>query len=107
MSAALRTAVRDGRKHPSPNSGWSEAAYAGAVGRRLGGRNEYGGRIEDRPELGAGEPPTTADIGRAARLCAVVTGLAALLAVGVARRPLLRFGRPGRHPGRRSRCDDR
>jgi adenosylcobinamide-phosphate synthase len=84
--AALRIAVRDGRRHPSPNSGLSEAAYAGALGLRLGGRNVYGGRLDDRPMMGDGKPPCLADIPRAARLCAAVTGAAAVIAALIARR---------------------
>ena len=84
--AALRTAVRDGRRHPSPNSGVSEAAYAGALGLRLGGRNVYEGRFDDRPTMGDGKPPSPDDIPRAARVCAAVTAAAALLAAAVARR---------------------
>jgi adenosylcobinamide-phosphate synthase len=82
---ALRTAARDGRKHPSPNSGLSEAAFAGALGLRLGGRNVYQGRVEYRPVLGAGASPGPADIGRATRLCAAVT-VAAAAAAGLAAR---------------------
>ncbi|WP_231486481.1 cobalamin biosynthesis protein, partial [Candidatus Blastococcus massiliensis] len=43
---ALRTWLRDGAAHPSPNSGRCEAAMAGALGVRLGGRNVYGTRVE-------------------------------------------------------------
>jgi adenosylcobinamide-phosphate synthase len=82
--AALRTALRDGRRHPSPNSGFSEAAYAGALALRLGGPNVYAGGTEDRPHLGDGAAPTPADVPRAARLCAAVTASAALFAAGVA-----------------------
>jgi adenosylcobinamide-phosphate synthase len=83
---ALRTAARDGRKHPSPNSGVSEAAFAGALGLRLGGRNVYQGRVEERPVLGDGAAPTPADIQRANRLCAGVTLAAAAVAALGARR---------------------
>jgi adenosylcobinamide-phosphate synthase len=65
---------RDGRKHPSPNAGPVEAAFAGALGRTLGGRLSYGGRVEERPLLGDGRAPDVADIARAARLSAAVTG---------------------------------
>ncbi|MDO9409600.1 CobD/CbiB family cobalamin biosynthesis protein, partial [Patulibacter sp.] len=51
---AWRTWIRDGAAHPSPNAGRVEAAFAGALGVRLGGRNVYGGRVEDRPVLGDG-----------------------------------------------------
>jgi adenosylcobinamide-phosphate synthase len=77
-------AIRDGRRHPSPNSGWSEAAYAGALGLRLGGANSYGGRVEQRPLLGDGRPPGPADVPRAVRLCAAVTASSAVLAAASA-----------------------
>ena len=83
---ALRTAARDGRKHPSPNSGISEAAFAGALGLRLGGRNVYRGRVDDRPLLGDGAAPGPADIRRANRLCAGVTVAAAGVAALAARK---------------------
>jgi adenosylcobinamide-phosphate synthase len=82
--AARRVAIRDGRRHPSPNSGWSEAAYAGALGLRLGGANSYGGRVEQRPLLGDGRPPGPADVPRAVRLCAAVTASSAVLAAASA-----------------------
>jgi adenosylcobinamide-phosphate synthase len=81
-SAALRAWRRDGRKHPSPNAGPVEAAFAGALGRTLGGRLTYAGRVEDRPLLGNGPAPSVADIGRAARLSAAVSLAAGALAVG-------------------------
>jgi adenosylcobinamide-phosphate synthase len=89
--AAWRVARADGRKHPSPNAGWCEAAYAGALGVRLGGRNVYGDRVEDRPVLGSsGRPPAQGDIARAVRLeravSAAATGLAVLTAAGLAGR---------------------
>jgi adenosylcobinamide-phosphate synthase len=82
-SGALHTWWRDGAAHPSPNSGRCEAALAGALGLRLGGRNVYGARMEDRPLLGDGRPPDPADVGRAVRLStAVWTAAAVLAAVG-------------------------
>jgi adenosylcobinamide-phosphate synthase len=72
---------RDGGKHPSPNAGPVEAAFAGALSRTLGGRLAYGGRVEDRPLLGNGPAPTVADIPRAARLSAAVSIAAGVLAV--------------------------
>jgi adenosylcobinamide-phosphate synthase len=84
--AALRVARRDGRNHPSPNSGMSEAAFAGALGLTLGGRNVYAGRVDDRPVMGDGTVAAVADIRRANRLCAAVTVAAAALAAAIARR---------------------
>ena len=42
-SAAWRIARRDGRKHMSPNAGIAEAAFAGALGIRLGASCNGGG----------------------------------------------------------------
>jgi adenosylcobinamide-phosphate synthase len=72
-----RTARRDGRTHPSPNAGRMEAAFAGALGVRLGGPLRYGGRLEQRPSLGSGRRPTTRDIRRANRLSLAVGAAAA------------------------------
>ncbi|QMV23974.1 cobalamin biosynthesis protein [Streptomyces sp. SCUT-3] len=88
---ALRAARRDGRRHPSPNAGPVEAAFAGALGVRLGGTLSYGGRTEHRPVLnGGGRPVVPADIERAVRLArrvnagALAVCVAARLAVGAA-----------------------
>ena len=48
---------RQAPAHPSPNVGVAEAAFAAALGVRLGGSNTYGDRTEERPALGAGRPP--------------------------------------------------
>jgi adenosylcobinamide-phosphate synthase len=87
---ALRTWLRDGGAHPSPNSGRCEAATAGALGLRLGGRNVYGNRVELRPSLGDGRPPTAGDIERAVRLSRTVWTAAAILAATARLTPLLR-----------------
>ena len=80
--SAVRVWQRDGHKHPSPNAGPVEAAFAGALSRTLGGRLSYAGRVEDRPLLGDGPAPGVHDIARAARLSGAVTAGAAVLAVG-------------------------
>ena len=82
--AALTTWLRDRDRHPSPNSGQCEAAMAGALGVRLGGRNVYLGRVEERPLLGFGPLPRPTDVRRAARVSAAV-GVAALLVCGAGR----------------------
>ena len=82
---ALEVARRDGRRHPSPNSGVAEAAFAGALDVRLGGRNDYGARIEQRPLLGAqGSAPTRVDLARAGRLSQAVTIGAVVFCAAVA-----------------------
>ncbi|MDP1819384.1 MAG: adenosylcobinamide-phosphate synthase CbiB [Acidimicrobiales bacterium] len=66
---AVWTAVRrDAPAHPSPNSGVAEAAFAAALGLRLGGESRYGDRVELRPPLGTGRPPGARDIAAAVRL---------------------------------------
>lgn len=52
FKTSLRTMLRDGKKHPSPNSGISEAAMAGALGIRLGGPSTYQGRLSEKAYLG-------------------------------------------------------
>ena len=49
----FRTAFRDGRNHTSPNAGLPEAAFAGALGVKLGGPNFYHGGRVDKPYIGA------------------------------------------------------
>jgi adenosylcobinamide-phosphate synthase len=49
---SLRTMLRDGRKHLSPNSGIPEAAMAGALGVRLGGPSFYAGMLVEKPYIG-------------------------------------------------------
>ncbi|MDP9094891.1 MAG: adenosylcobinamide-phosphate synthase CbiB, partial [Actinomycetota bacterium] len=44
----LRIASRDAPRHPSPNAGWCEAAFAAALDIGLGGTNVYGERVERR-----------------------------------------------------------
>jgi len=67
-------------RHPSPNAGVAEAAFAAALGLRLGGENRYGDRIEVRPTLGTGRPAEAGDIRRAITLSQQVTlGLAAVV----------------------------
>ena len=82
--AALAAWRRDAREHPSPNAGPVEAAAAGALGVRLGGRTEYAYGAEDRPTLGRGSAPVPADLVRAARLSRCVGLLAAGVAVAAA-----------------------
>ena len=49
---AAQAIWRDAAKHPSPNSGISEAGVAGALGIQLGGLNYYGGIASQRATMG-------------------------------------------------------
>ncbi|WP_221564974.1 adenosylcobinamide-phosphate synthase CbiB [Alkalihalobacillus sp. TS-13] len=50
--SAFRIWKRDAKKHPSPNSGWGEAAIAALLGVQLGGINYYAGVISKRSLMG-------------------------------------------------------
>ena len=80
-SDALRTWRRDAGRHPSPNAGVVEAAFAGALGVRLGGPTQYLHELQIRPTLGDGPAPSVADLRRAVALSRAVQAAAALLAV--------------------------
>ena len=47
-----RLCWRDASLDPSPNSGWSECAYAAALGVQVGGINYYRGRVQQKSLLG-------------------------------------------------------
>jgi adenosylcobinamide-phosphate synthase len=53
--AAFTAMYRDADRHVSPNAGWPEAALAGALAIRLGGRRSYGGREVDLATMGDGK----------------------------------------------------
>ncbi|RYE84317.1 MAG: cobalamin biosynthesis protein CobD [Hyphomicrobiales bacterium] len=83
---AWATALSDAKKHESPNAGWPEAAFAGALDMKLGGPRNYEGEVVDLPSFGTGRPDLgPADIERALRLYAatlnVTLAVTALLAV--------------------------
>jgi adenosylcobinamide-phosphate synthase len=52
---------RDRKRHPSPNSGYPEAAVAGALGVQLGGTNYYQGVVSRRPLMGDATKKLAAD----------------------------------------------
>jgi adenosylcobinamide-phosphate synthase len=52
---------RDAKKHPSPNSGWGEAAVAAILGIQLGGINYYKGIVSNRAKMGDPLIPIQAD----------------------------------------------
>lgn len=99
-AAAIWGAVRrQAPAHPSPNAGIAEAAFAAALGVRLGGMNSYDGRVENRPALGAGRPPAPADIPRAVVLSGEVgLLLAAMLTAAATTRSAASARRTCRQP---------
>lgn len=52
--SACATALSEGANHSSPNAGYPEAAFAGALNVELGGPSYYHGRLVDKPHIGTG-----------------------------------------------------
>jgi len=69
---------RDGSAHPRPNHGQVEAAFAGALEVRLGGRTVYPHGVRERPVLGHGRTPDAGDLTRGVELSRVVGAAAAV-----------------------------
>lgn len=86
---ALRAYRRYRSAHEGPNAGHPEAAYAGALGLRLGGPTAYAEGVVDKPwMLPEGRDAGPEDIGRALRLLAWQSAFfLALLVVAVAGAP--------------------
>lgn len=83
---ALRYAWRDGRSQPSPNSGYPEAAVAGALGVRLGGLNYYRGVPSQKATLGEALRPLSLEVFAGTRqLLYATSALAVLLVWSVSR----------------------
>lgn len=77
--ACLRSAISFHGLHPSPSAGWFEAAFAGALGVRLGGTNFYEGARHDYPVMNpAGRKARARDILQSMRLMALSTALSAI-----------------------------
>lgn len=71
-SRAWQTARKEGSHHSSPNAGYAEAAFSGALAIRLNGPNYYGGVLVDKPWIGAAFHPVR--IGDIARACLLMMG---------------------------------
>ncbi|GAA3541340.1 cobalamin biosynthesis protein [Amycolatopsis ultiminotia] len=74
---AWRAWRRDTIAHPSPNAGRVEAAFAGALEIRVGGRTVYPQGVVELPVLGVGRNPDAGHVTRAVELSRVVGWLAA------------------------------
>lgn len=90
---AWRSVLRDARKHRSPNAGWPEAAFAGALGLSLAGARHYGGVLVDDAEMGAGgrREANAADIRRALKLYRAADATLVAL-IGLIAAPLVLYG---------------
>jgi len=95
---------RDAAAHPNPNAGRVEAAFAGALEIRLGGRTVHAYGVEERPVLGAGRSPDAGHVRRAVELSRVVGALggvaASVLAIGFGGLPRRRIALAARRVAR-------
>jgi adenosylcobinamide-phosphate synthase len=74
---SIKTIKKDSRNHSSPNSGYPEAATAGALGIKLGGTNLYFGKPVYKPTIGDGRRAIEKqDIQRTIMLMIVAYGIA-------------------------------
>jgi adenosylcobinamide-phosphate synthase len=85
-AAAWRSVLRDAGRHRSPNAGYPEAAFAGALGLALAGQRVYGGVSVDDAVMGDGRREATAADIRAAlalyrRADALLIALVGILAL--------------------------
>jgi adenosylcobinamide-phosphate synthase len=75
---AIKVVLRDARSQPSPNAGFPEAAYAGALGIRLGGTNVYGGRCVPKAFVGDAKRALTIDLQPMVRRLLYITSVLAV-----------------------------
>lgn len=82
--SVLATARAEGTHHSSPNAGYPEAAFAGALQVRLNGPNYYGGQLVEKPYIGiAFAPPQVHHISQACRLATRASELGVAVCFGV------------------------
>jgi adenosylcobinamide-phosphate synthase len=90
LTAVMKTGLRYRGRHESPNSAHPEAAFAGALGLKLGGTSIYGGSVRNLQEIGDGsEKAGPHHIHEAVK----IMNLASLLGLGVALILSVRRGR--------------
>ena len=82
FARALKTMMRDGGNHPSPNSGRPMSAMAGALGVALGGPAVYQGVLEKKPFIGSGGELPGPDSGRKAVRLTLAGSLIGMLIMG-------------------------
>lgn len=82
FAGSFRIMLRDGKKQDSLNSPISEAAMAGALGIRIGGRCTYAGKIVEHPYLGEQRRPISISLIKEAVTISAITSLL-MLAVGI------------------------
>jgi adenosylcobinamide-phosphate synthase len=77
---SLKTAIKEGANHSSPNAGLPEAAFAGALAVKLNGPNFYDGQLVDKPYIGIRFGKTS--VVHVKKACDIMM-LASLLGLGI------------------------
>lgn len=83
--AALRITLRDRLNHASPNSGYPESAFAGALGIQLGGPASYFGVVSQKPTIGDPVNPIEFPTIKQAYGLMYLSSLVALILMGAVR----------------------
>lgn len=79
---SLRIMLRDRHNHKSPNCAYPEAAFAGALGIRIGGTNIYFGKVVEKPTIGDADRDISADdIPKSVRLMYAASALTLVLCI--------------------------
>ena len=79
-----QTALNEGANHSSPNAGYPEAAFAGALAVKLNGPNYYSGKLVDKPYIGVHFGKTSlVDIKKACHIMMLASLLWLIVAWGV------------------------
>ncbi len=82
--SSWKIAWRDGMKHPSPNSGFPEAAVAGALRIQLGGLNFYNSSVSSKPFLGDNvNPLETRHIKESIKVAYICSALVLILGIAL------------------------
>nr|WP_010242983.1 adenosylcobinamide-phosphate synthase CbiB [Acetivibrio cellulolyticus] len=77
--------IRDRHNHKSPNCAWPEAAFAGAMGIKIGGSNVYFGQLVEKPTIGDSVKEISEDdILKAIRLMYTTAVISLVLGLGIA-----------------------
>ncbi len=91
-TGAWRTGWSEGRRHKSPNAGFPEAAFAGALRIRLGGPSTYHGRRVDKPYIGSGfNDPDISAVDAACQLMQTASIIGLLGSLGLTALNLIAF----------------
>jgi adenosylcobinamide-phosphate synthase len=82
--SSLKVLIKDRLNHTSPNSGYPEAAAAGALGVRLGGENSYFGVASVKPFIGEPSRPLAPErINESVRLMYLTAALGVIIFAAV------------------------